>query len=91
MECRIREKVEPEFCSKCQNYGHARSSCKNAPAGGIRCLKCGKIGHIAKDCGEKLNCFNCNSPEHRGDSTKCPKYARYLEEALKKAARPKRN
>ncbi|KAL0279144.1 UNVERIFIED_CONTAM: hypothetical protein PYX00_000758 [Menopon gallinae] len=79
--CRVSEKMESAFCSRCQNFGHNRYDCKSAPARGIRCLKCGETGHIARNCSGNQKCFNCDVPDHRADSLRCPKYAQYIEKA----------
>ena len=73
-KCRIREKLDPILCNKCQTYGHSVSACTEKPIKGTRCLKCGTMGHLARECKNEESCFSCNSSGHRANSMVCPKY-----------------
>lgn len=67
--CKVKERVEPDFCQRCQEYGHP--NCKG-PQKKKKCLKCGSQEHLAKDCGEvEEYCFTCSAKGHRANSMKC--------------------
>ena len=57
--------------------GHISKSCpttnKQKIDGSFSCHRCGKTGHKALDCPEKLEmpCYNCNEKGHL--SKNCPK------------------
>lgn len=83
--CRIKEKLEPSFCSRCQNYGHTSRTCRAQKAINRRCLKCGEQDHIAKDCKKDEHCFTCGE-KHWANSMRCASYS-----ALVKKMRSTRN
>ncbi|KAJ9544811.1 hypothetical protein OSB04_024518 [Centaurea solstitialis] len=57
-----KEKGTYQKCGKCNNQHTGRC---------IICLKCGKGGHVDKDC-RRRTCFECGSPNHY--RSVCPKW-----------------
>lgn len=80
---KIREKVQPDFCSNCQNYGHKQCS---EPRALRRCINCGETDHLRAAC-EKKECFCvfCDTKGHRENSMACPKYRALVEIKRKNA------
>lgn len=75
--CKVKERVEPDFCQRCQIYGHA--TC-NRPQLKKRCLKCGGYNHLVKDCTEEEDsCFTCNLKGHRANSMRCQVFRELVE------------
>lgn len=75
---RIRIKYEPDYCYKCQTYGHMQSSCKNEKVD-KRCRKCGEVGHVVSGCSSSdTACFSCKVKGHRSDSMECPVYRKLV-------------
>ncbi|GFN95423.1 nucleic-acid-binding protein from mobile element jockey [Plakobranchus ocellatus] len=60
----------PMRCSKCQRYGHGNDRCKK-PA--VVCVRCGKGGHVERDCSADPHCVNCRG-DHAASSKTCPKF-----------------
>ena len=42
----------------------------------LRCFKCLKTGHVAKECRGKITCLNCGTPGHRASDCRKPKTER---------------
>lgn len=75
----IRDKIDPEFCSKCQVYGHASRSCTNSTPCKIRCMNCGQMdGHMRAECPNPTACFACNLEGHRANSMSCPVFRKLV-------------
>lgn len=75
---RIRIKFEPDYCYKCQNFGHMQSNCKNEKVD-KRCRKCGEVGHVVSGCSSsETACFSCKVKGHRSDSMDCPVYRKLV-------------
>lgn len=72
--CRIKEKVDPAFCSKCQSFGHSTISCTGSSKEKIICMRCGDQNHMTRDCKNDEFCFTCNEAGHRANSMNCSKY-----------------
>lgn len=78
--CAVKEKVDPPFCSWCQNFGHLAKACQEEKRADIRCMKCGQFKHWAKDCKNPVTCFLCNSEGHCASTMACPKYRAMVQE-----------
>ncbi|GFO17782.1 RNA-directed DNA polymerase from mobile element jockey [Plakobranchus ocellatus] len=57
-------------CYKCQRYGHGKDRCKKPAA---VCVRCGKGGHVERDCSADPHCVNCKG-DHTASSKTCPKF-----------------
>ncbi|GFO15217.1 nucleic-acid-binding protein from mobile element jockey [Plakobranchus ocellatus] len=57
-------------CYKCQRYGHGKDRCKKPAA---VCVRCGKGGHVERDCSADPHCVNCRG-DHTASSKTCPKF-----------------
>lgn len=76
--CRLRFRVNIRRCYKCLDFGHRTSVC-TGPDKSDTCMQCGKRGHKAKECEEKiLYCTSCKDEGHRADSTKCPLFRKLI-------------
>ncbi|GFO26995.1 nucleic-acid-binding protein from mobile element jockey [Plakobranchus ocellatus] len=60
----------PMRCYKCQRYGHGKDRCKKPAA---VCVRCGKGGHVERDCSADPHCVNCKG-DHTASSKTCPKF-----------------
>ncbi|GFN74898.1 Gag-like protein [Plakobranchus ocellatus] len=60
----------PMRCYKCQRYGHGKDRCKK-PA--TVCVRCGKGGHVERDCSADPHCVNCREDQAASSKT-CPKF-----------------
>ncbi|GFO13711.1 RNA-directed DNA polymerase from mobile element jockey [Plakobranchus ocellatus] len=60
----------PMHCYKCQRYGHGKDRCKKPSA---VCVRCGKGGHVERDCSADPHCVNCKG-DHTASSKPCPKF-----------------
>lgn len=54
---RIREMVDPEFCDKCQIFGHPTRHCTSTTQSVKRCINCAQTGHLRTDCTNDPACF----------------------------------
>ncbi|GFO05142.1 Gag-like protein [Plakobranchus ocellatus] len=59
----------PMRCYKCQRYGHGKDRCKKPAA---VCVRCGKGGHVERDCSADPHCVNCRGDNAANNKT-CPK------------------
>lgn len=71
----IREKIDPDFCSNCQEYGHKK--CNKTPVE-RRCFNCGKTGHARAVCKNATACYVCKADGHRANSMACPAFRRLV-------------
>ncbi|GFO00722.1 Gag-like protein [Plakobranchus ocellatus] len=60
----------PMRCYKCQRYGHGKDRCKKPAA---VCVRCGKGGHVERDCSADPHFVNCKG-DHTASSKTCPKF-----------------
>ncbi|GFO42414.1 RNA-directed DNA polymerase from mobile element jockey [Plakobranchus ocellatus] len=60
----------PTRCYKCQRYGNGKDRCKKPAA---VCIRCGKGGHVKRDCSADPHCVNCRG-DHAASSKTCPKF-----------------
>lgn len=72
-------KVDPDFCVKCQLFGHETRTCDKPHLEGLRCMRCSQMGHLRRDCQSGAHCGSCNIDGHQMNSMACSKY-RYLVE-----------
>lgn len=81
----FKEKIDPDWCVKCQTFGHLTRACDKEMTKGLRCLRCGEIGHLNRDCKNEIACGSCLTKGHQMNSMACSRY-RYLVET-KRATR----
>lgn len=80
---RIRELITPDFCGRCQRYGHPPKACTADKEPEKRCLNCGELGHTRAGCQNEVACFECKTKGHRGNTMACA-YYRGLVHAIKR-------
>lgn len=73
----IREKIDPDFCVRCQAFGHLTRTCEKEMTKGLKCMKCSDFGHLIKDCKNESFCGTCSVKGHQMNSMACSSY-RYL-------------
>lgn len=73
----IREKIDPDFCVKCQIFGHLTMTCEKEMTKGLKCMKCSDVGHLLRDCKNEPFCGSCKMKGHQMNSMACGHY-RYL-------------
>lgn len=76
----IREKIDPDYCNNCQNFGHSTRSCKSEQTVDKRCMNCGECGHLSTTCENEMSCFSCKVKGHRGNSMACPAFRALVHE-----------
>lgn len=81
----IREKIDPDFCVKCQAFGHETKTCTKEMTKGLKCMKCGELGHLHRECKNETACGTCLVKGHQMNSMACSNY-RYLVQ-MKRATR----
>lgn len=82
VNCRVRLKIEPQKCFKCQSYEHTREKCTGEDRSDL-CWRCGAEGLKSKECSNRLNCFLCKgetSAEHMLETFRCSAFKHALEE-----------
>ncbi|XP_028174370.1 uncharacterized protein LOC114362981 [Ostrinia furnacalis] len=74
--CPVRDFTLVTRCYKCQQYGHAAKTCREA---NITCGHCGEVGHVLKDCNKKdepskcATCLHFKKPNnHKTGDAECP-------------------
>ncbi|GFO27416.1 nucleic-acid-binding protein from mobile element jockey [Plakobranchus ocellatus] len=60
----------PMRCYKCQCHGHGKDRCKKPAA---VCVRCGKGGHVERDCSTDPHCVNCRA-DYAASSKIWPKF-----------------
>lgn len=81
---RIREMVDPEFCDKCQIFGHSLRQCNSSTQNEKRCINCSQTGHLRTACPNEPACFVCNMENHRMNSMACPHFRRIVHQIRKR-------
>lgn len=81
--CRIREKIVPRRCYRCQNFGHTAFKCKSTKDYSGNCFRCGEEGHKIKSCSRAPACLLCKDTAynsgHVTGSVICPQYRKALQ------------
>lgn len=72
--CRLDELVKITQCLNCLSFDHTSAKCALPRSNGLRCLKCGGVDHIAKDCTVSPRCYSCKVDGHFATTTECPVY-----------------
>lgn len=78
--CRIKEKIDPDFCTKCQTFGHLHDQCKEKSLSDRKCMRCGEVSHATRECKNEEKCFTCKKSGHRANSARCPTYKQLLQD-----------
>ncbi|KAJ8971053.1 hypothetical protein NQ317_018316 [Molorchus minor] len=87
VQCEIRKRVQITRCFRCLGYGHRTGDCQGEDKSDV-CIKCGKKGHVAKDCSNPPYCTTCNRDGHRADQMGCPIFRKLIsQESRKRASR----
>lgn len=85
--CRVRPKVAPDRCYKCQGYGHIAAPCTGPHRAGL-CWRCGKAGQKSVDCKENPCCLVCKDDsrdtKHASGSRQCLAYRTSMEARLRR-------
>ena len=80
--CQVQNRLEVRGCLKCWGYDHAASDCKG-PDRSKLCRRCGKEGHIRRDCKDtQTSCVLCKE-EHSMGSNRCKAFRTALGRARK--------
>lgn len=78
--CRVKEKIDPDFCSRCQRFGHTAKACKESTPAKKMCMRCGSVDHVGSSCNEPEFCFTCQEKGHRANSMRCNQYRKMVDE-----------
>ena len=76
--CRVTRRFPLTQCFKCWGYGHTASECEEAHDHGKDCRKCGRTGHVLKDCTNEKYCPICKNAGHSVGIGACPDMRRAL-------------
>lgn len=86
VQCDIRKRIQITRCFRCLGYGHRTGDCQGEDRSDL-CIKCGKKGHVAKDCNNPPYCTTCNKDGHRADQMVCPTFRKLINQESRKRAR----
>ncbi|KAJ8932157.1 hypothetical protein NQ314_014886 [Rhamnusium bicolor] len=85
VQCQIRKKIQITRCFRCLGYGHRTGEYQGEDKSDL-CIKCGKRGHVARDCNNPPYCATCNRDGHRADRMGCPTFRKLINQESRRRA-----